>query len=132
MKETISILDKIKTSVAEVILRSDGIIHFQVKGNISITAKDGKEMVDAAGKVGKGKKYPILITAGKYTLAEKEAREFAASEAGNKYTVAGAIVAKSLAQKLLGNAYLKVNKPITPTALFDNEDNAIKWLKTFI
>ena len=89
-------------------------------------------MVDAAGLIGDGKKYPILIVAGKYTLADKEVRDFAAGEYGNKYTIAAAFVIKSLAQKILGNAYLKVNKPLTPTALFDSEEKAIAWLNTFI
>ena len=43
-----------------------------------------------------------------------------------------AFVIKSLAQKLLGNAYLKINKPVVPTALFDNEEKAIEWLQKFI
>jgi hypothetical protein len=132
LKDPVTIINKIEISSSEIMLRSDGIIHFYIKTNVNLTGNDAKEMVDAAGKVGNNKKYPVLISAGKYALAEKEAREFAASEEGNKYTIAGAIVVKSLAQKLLGNAYLKVNKPVTPTALFDNEENAIKWLRTYL
>jgi hypothetical protein len=41
-------------------------------------------------------------------------------------------VLRGLAQKLSGNAYLKVNKLLTPTALFDSEEKAVQWLKKFI
>ena len=110
MKENATIINSIQTSAAEIILRSDGIIHFSVMGNISITVKDAKEMVDAAGQIGGEKKYPILISAGKYTLAEKEAREFAAGTDGNKYTIAGAFVVKSLAQKQIAKRANYLNR----------------------
>ncbi len=113
-------------------LRSDGIIHFYVKANVTLTGNDAKEMVKATGEIGNNKKFPILISSGKYGMADVDAREYAASPDGNKYTIAGALVVKSLAQKLLGNAYIKVNKPTTPTALFNDEEKAIEWLKTFI
>jgi hypothetical protein len=132
MNDSFTILEKIELHASTVSLRSDGIIHFYIKESVNLSVIDAKEMVAAAGEIGKGKKFPILISSDKYTLVDKEARDFAASEAGNAYTVAGGIVVKSLAQKLLGNAYLKVNKPLTPTALFETEEAAIKWLKKFI
>lgn len=132
MKQTITIISKTELTSATISLRSDGIILYSIKDNITISAKDSNEMVNAAGKLGDYQKHPILIVGGKHTLADKEAREFGASKEGTKYAVAVAFVLKSLAQKILGNAYLKINKPIVPTTLFDSEEKAIEWLKTFI
>lgn len=132
MKETITILDKIELDSATISLRSDGIILYALKANITITAKDSKEMVDAAGKLGNFNHKPVLIVAGTDTLADKDAREFGASKEGTQYAVAVAFVISGLAQKILGNAYLKINKPVVPTTLFDNEEKAIEWLKTFM
>jgi hypothetical protein len=131
-ENTVEILAIVELNTATIELRSDGIIQFSVKANSSLAASDARKMVEAAGKLGGGKKYPILIIAGKYAMADKETREFAASEAGNKHTIAGAFVIRSLAQRILGNAYIKVNKPTTPTALFFEEQDAVKWLKTFL
>ncbi len=132
IKNNIEILSKIELKSATIGLRSDGIIQFLVKSNIGVTVEDAREMVDAAGKLGGEKKHLILIIAGKYALADKETREFAASSEGNKYTIAGAFVIRSLAQRILGNAYIKVNKPLTPTALFYKEEDAVNWLKKFL
>lgn len=132
MKETITIISKTELASATISLRSDRIILYSIKDDITISAKDSSEMVDAAGKLGDYQKFPVLIIGGNHTLADKEAREFGASREGTKYAVAVAFVLKSLAQKILGNAYLKINKPIVPTALFDSEEKAIEWLKTFI
>lgn len=132
MKETITIIKRKELTNAEVTFRSDGIVHFYIKTNITLNGNDAREMVKATGEIGGNKKYPILITSGKYGMADVDAREYAASPDGNKYTIAGAIVVKSLAQKILGNAYIKVNKPTTPTALFNDEEKAIDWLRTFM
>lgn len=132
MKEPFTIIKKKELTNAEVTLRSDGIVHFYIKTNITLNGNDAREMVKATGEIGGNKKYPILITSGKYGMADVDAREYAASPDGNQYTIAGAIVVKSLAQKILGNAYIKVNKPTTPTALFNDAEKAIDWLKTFM
>ena len=132
MKETITILKKKELTNAEVMLRSDDIVHFYIKTNVTLSGTDAREMVNATGEIGGNKKYLILITSGKYGMADEDARVYAASPDGNKYTIAGAIVVKSLAQKILGNAYIKLNKPTTPTSLFNDEEKAIEWLKTFI
>lgn len=132
LKETINIIDKTELSSATISLRNDRIIQYSIKSNITVSEKDSNEMVDAAGELGGFKKFPILIIAGKHSLADKEAREFAASKEGTKYAVSVAFVVKNLAQKILGNAYIKINKPIVPTRIFDSEEKAVEWLKTFI
>lgn len=132
MKENNTIINKTELASAIISLRNDRIIQYSIKDNITITEKDSSEMVETAGKLGNYQKFPILIVSGTHTLADKEAREFGAGKGGTKYAIAVAFVLTSLAQKILGNAYLKINKPIVPTALFDNEEKAVEWLKTFI
>ncbi|CAN5552712.1 hypothetical protein BH10BAC1_BH10BAC1_19410 [soil metagenome] len=132
MKEAITILHQLDLATSEVNFRSDGIVNLHIKPNQSLNVGDTKKMIEFIGEIGNGKKFLLLITSGKYALADKDAREFGASEAGNEFTLAAAIVVKSLAQKLLGNAYIKVNKPIAPNTLFTSEEKAIDWLKTFL
>jgi len=131
LKESITILHHLDLKTAEVRFRSDGIVNLHIKSNQTLTGEDTKAMVAYIGKVGNGQKLLLLITTGEYSLADKDAREFGASAAGNEFTLAASIVVKSLAQKLIGNAYIKVNKPIAPNALFTNEQKAIEWLKKF-
>jgi hypothetical protein len=132
LKQNTTILHHLDLKSSEVNFRSDGIVNFHIKPNQTLTAEDTKEMIKFVGEIGNGEKFLILITTGKYALADYDAREFGASETANQYTIAAAIVVNSLAQKLLGNAYIKVNKPIAPNALFTDEKKAIDWLKTFI
>lgn len=126
------IIDKIELPASIVSLRADGIIEFYLKSNITLGLEDAKAVVVATEKLGGGKKYPLLITAGNFTLVDTEVRKYASSEEGNIYTIASGIVVNNLAQQLLGNAYIKFNKPPTPTRLFTKEEEAVKWLRSFI
>lgn len=119
----------LKTS--EVNFRSDGIVNLHIKQNQTLTGEDTKKMIDFIGETGKGKKFLLLITTGEFSMADKDARDYGASIPGNEYTIAAAIVVRSLAQKLIGNAYIKFNRPIAPNALFTDENKALIWLKTF-
>lgn len=114
-----------------VTLRSDGVVEFFLKHNHTVNLQDAKAIVEATEKIGKGKKFPLLITAGKFALVDTEVRYYASSPEANRFTIASAIVVSNLAQKLLGNAYIKFNKPPTPTQLFTSEKEALKWLYTF-
>jgi hypothetical protein len=50
----------------------------------------------------------------------------------NPYSLANAVIAPSLPQKLIGNLFLRMNKRGSPIKLFRNKDEAIAWLKTFL
>lgn len=126
------ITDKIELPASIVSLRSDGIMTYSLKSNMTLKLADAKAIVEATGKLGGGKKYPLLIVAGNFTLVDTEVRQYASSVEGNIHTIASGIVVNNLAQKLLGNAYIKFNKPPTPTRLFTKEEEAVKWLKTFM
>lgn len=111
-------------------LREDGIMHVHMRPGWQLELSDAVEIVEAEGKLGGGGKFPTLHTMDKYITLGEGVREFSAAE-GTKYTSAEAYVIKSLSQRILGNFYLKVDKPSVPTRLFTDVDNAIEWLKTF-
>ncbi len=76
-----------------------------------------------------GKKYAILLD-GTHTFSiSPTARALVASKEFSKDRIAGAFVITSLANKLLGNFFIKFNKPASPTKLFSDEASAMEWLK---
>lgn len=113
-------------------LRSDGIIQIDMKSNNTLQLVDAKQMVTAFAEVGGGKKYPLLFIAGDFALASPDARKYASGTEANQYTLASVFVVKNSIQKIMGNAYITFNKPITPTKIMTNKEAAITWLKTFL
>jgi hypothetical protein len=132
MSDNGEIIKKKELKASTVSLRQDGIIEFLIKPNVTLNAADAREIVDATNEIGEGKKYPLLITAGSFSLVDTEVRYYASSPEANRFTIASAILVNNVAQKLMGNAYIKFNQPPTPTRLFTDKNQAIGWLKTFL
>jgi len=106
-------------------------IKINVVGNVEISVEDVKSIASACQKIGGGKAYPLLIKVGKYTLPSAEARKFLAQAESNPYAKAEAYVISDLPQRIVGNFFLKFDKPARPTKIFTNEEEAMEWLKQF-
>ncbi len=132
MIETGTAVMKHELKKAVVFLRPDGIMQIDAKETDEMFLEDFREIVDTIGVIGGGKKYPVLSVAKGYINIDKEARKYSAREEGNRFTLADAFVLQSLALMIIGNFYLKIDKPIRPTRMFSNTDNAVKWLQTFL
>ncbi len=113
-------------------LMDNGIMHIHIKGGNELELTDAVLIVEAMGKLGGGKKYPLFIDCDEFASVDKEVRVFSASAESNIYVLAEAIAYDSLAHKLISNFYIKYNKPSVPTKTFPDKEEAIAWLKTFI
>ncbi len=128
----ITIVRSIDNDATTVSLRSDGILQIGIKANKTLQLVDARQIVNAFAELGGGKKFPLLFIAGDFALASSDARKYASGAEANQYTLASVFVVKNSVQKLMGNAYITFNKPITPTRIMTSEDEALKWLKTFL
>lgn len=59
----------------------------------------------------------------------KEARQYIASKEINTIVQAEALVISSMALRIMGNFYLKVNKPARESRLFNDRAIALEWLR---
>ncbi len=111
-----------------VTLRNDNIMHIFIKSCDEFNLDDMHCLLADTGKLGNYKKYPNIIQFEDYINTTKDAREFAASNESNIYTICDAFVVQKTALKLLGNFYLSVHKPKSPTRIFDDLESAVKWI----
>lgn len=125
-------INKIDLTHSLIILRDDGIIELNTNDDHTYTIEDVKENVKAFGELTGNKKAPVLIIGGSFSSVTNETREFMATEESLKYSKAEAFLITSLAQKILVNFYIKFNKPLVPTRVFNDKIEAEKWLKSFI
>ncbi len=108
--------------------RSDGIIELQFEQGFNSDMEDAKHMVNTMVKIkGPGKCLLLVIYADDNTFT-KENREYIASDEVNAVIKADGLVMKGLALKIIGNGYLRINKPKRPTRLFNTKDEAVAWL----
>lgn len=110
----------------------ENIIKIVYKDDYEFNISDAKESVFDIEKATSGKALPILKIPGKYSSIDTDARKFISSEEGMRFSVAEAFVTSFLPHRIIGNFYMKINKPVKPTAFFDTEEKAVEWLKQFI
>ena len=125
-----TIPEKIAGRISTMYVREDGILQIDLSDNELFSLEDAFEIIKNAEVLGGGKKFLNLIVAGKGTMVDEAARKYSSSVEGCKYKLADAFVLNSLAQKLIGNFIIKINKPAVPTAIFTDIEEAVKWLKS--
>ncbi|MES2568161.1 MAG: hypothetical protein V4565_14905 [Bacteroidota bacterium] len=113
-------------------LRADGIIHSHTSSGIDFNIESLKKFNGVMGKMINYQKVPLLITLDEFAIPPVETRTFWAQKDACPYSLADAYVTDNIGHAMIGNFYLKFNKPGRPTKMFKTKEQAIKWLKTFL
>jgi len=111
-------------------LRMDKIVHYKMKSNCMILLPDIITHYDLFKEKYAGQKFLNLYEFEENSEVDDDVRKWASNPAGNNFTIADAFVIQSMAQKMIGNFYLTFHKPVKPTKLFNNVDDALKWLNS--
>jgi hypothetical protein len=115
----------------EVEINDLGFYVVPVNETEEFSVEDLKKLVNAQDELG-GEKLPVLVLCAEHASTNSELLTTISKNKNNPYSKADAFVIKSMAQKILANFYIKINKPERPTKFFNNKDEAINWLKPFL
>jgi hypothetical protein len=114
----------------KMVLYDNGIMNIIFKENTLITMEDVSEVMLWVASLGE-RKYLNLMEGAYNTDIDSLVREFSASDKENRYTIADAIVISSAAHKMITDFYVNKNKPVKPTRIFSDREQAVNWLLTF-
>ncbi|TSJ45439.1 hypothetical protein [Fluviicola chungangensis] len=109
----------------------DGIARTKVKKGSEVKLEHAQENSVVVNSFYTSTKFPLLIDARGIKSMEREARAFFTANGRNTNTLAFGIIIDSSVSKVVGNFFLGINKPVVPTKLFSNEEQAIEWLNKF-
>ena len=90
--------------------------------------QDGYDMRSVFVSLSDGSTFAVLTDASNFFSTTSELRQLLASKEFTDLRFATAIVTQSIANKIIGNFFIKVNKPASPTKLFSSEELALEWL----
>lgn len=110
----------------------DGIVRTKVKPGMDITLELAMENSRTVNSLFVDKKFPLLIDSRGIRSMTREGREYFSTRGRETNTCAFGIIIKSPISRSVGNFFLGLNKPAVPTRLFDNEQDALKWLKNYL
>jgi hypothetical protein len=80
--------------------------------------------------LGNGEKLPIYISTKPFMNISEEAKRFVATEEGQKYTLANAVLVDNLAKRILYNFFIKFYTLPNPNKAFKSKEEAFIWLKS--
>ena len=121
-----------KTSTTTIQIIEPNIFHNYVHKYITLTVDDAIEAKNMNLKLAKGKPYALLVSKGEFSNIPAAVRRLISDDSFAGDTIAKALLANSVADKLIGQFYIKVDKPVVKTKLFTDKAKAIIWLKNEI
>jgi hypothetical protein len=113
-------------------LFNDGVVHVNIKGVDEIDISGAKEIIKGIGEFCEDQKRPVLVSSDSFAAPTPDARKFLALAESNPYSSAAAYLTRTLAEKLMTNAFIRFNKPARPTKMFTSEAKAMEWLRSFL
>ena len=113
-------------------MESDGIARTEVKQDVEIFLNDAKENTVIVETFFNGKKFPLLVDIRNIKSISPEAQEHFTIKERKSVVCAYAMVVASSSSRMIGNFFLTFRKPSVPVKLFNEEDKALEWLRTFI
>ncbi len=115
----------------KIFLREHNIIQLEFEPGFSAGVEDAGQVVETIRKINGKDKCLLLVILKEDNTFSKENREYVASDEVSEIITADALVIKGLALRIIGNGYLRINKPKRPTKLFNTTVDALAWLQQF-
>lgn len=112
-------------------LNDKGYYELFIKAGEEVFVEDVQLIKDSQKQLS-GKRLPILISGGQFSITNIETLKYIAKNENMPYSKVSAYVAESIPQKILGNFYLKIYKPERPTHFFYHKADAVEWLKQYL
>ncbi len=105
----------------------DGIFYMTYKPLEVLSYEIAQEIVKERIAFKAGQSYPCLFDIREVKSTSKEARDYLADE-GNELVISSALLVNSSVTKMIGNFFITVSRPKSPTRLFVREDKSREWL----
>ena len=108
---------------------SDNILYTDCFPNTIMTLEDGKESTRISAEMVSNIPRPLFCDLTNVVKMTQDCRRhFAGPEHARTFSKCALIVSSPIS-KIIGNFFLGLNKPLKPTRLFTNKEDALNWLK---
>lgn len=108
----------------------EGILFFVYHADVKLDFKAAQQVLSDRLKFQDEKTFPVLCDTRGVKETEKPARDFLAKE-GSALTSAVAFLVNPSISKAITDFYVRTNKPVTPTQVFTQKQDAVQFLKNF-
>lgn len=121
-------LERFEIEFAQFELYANAILVVRLDDELYFTEEKPVLFMQAVEKISKGVPLKMLLLMGAHTSVDSVSRDYFALEEHKKYISKCATVINSISQRLLGNFFLRINKPLIETKLFNDPQESWDWL----
>lgn len=125
----IRVRKEISTTVLEY---ADGIMYLRLKEGSEFDLPAIQEQYAVQDELTGNDRYAVLVDATHHVSMTKECREFMAAYANPRRRATALLTRYNLATIILANFYMRFNSPRIPTRMFNEEEEAVQWLRQML
>jgi hypothetical protein len=122
------IIKESRTKTIRLRLLSNGVIHYSYIPNSTVCELEHQVNHDAIVKFSHNIKHLVIVDTGEFLNLTSKARILIRKLEETVPVTARAVVVKTLGERMIINFYISFHKPIIPTKVFSNHENAMIWL----
>ena len=111
-------------------LRPDGIVEIRWVPGTTALLEDATAALEALAQLAGGRRSRLLVDMRDTGSQDRPTRAEWARR--GDLLLAVALIVGTPLSRLVGNLFINMSRPSTPTRLFDDEASAVVWLKAFI
>jgi hypothetical protein len=109
-----------------------GIIRGREADGAGFELQDAQEAIAAIRELAAGRKRALVVDISDLRTMTRDARAYFTHKDHAEFLYAVALVVRSLLSRAIGNFIIGFNRPAVPTRLFNDDEDALAWLRTFI
>jgi hypothetical protein len=121
-------MQTIDLHTATVTFKND-IIYVIFKEVPEVPATEILAIIKSCQEFSKGKPFCVLTDMQNFIEVTPEGREVAADRSRNPNLIANAVLVKKLGARLHAGVFQEVNRPQHPIEIFNDENEALEWLR---
>jgi hypothetical protein len=114
------------------ILEESGIICGTLKPGTVVTLEVAEKITEIRLSIWGNKTLPLISDVSGLISIDDNARDYWATADSMRLLKSVAIVTDKKFQAMIANFFIQFSKPIAPTRLFSNKEDAIKWAERFM
>jgi hypothetical protein len=128
------VLDKITLSFAEFSLLKDNVVLIDYLNETPLNVEKGIQLVETINKLAHNHPAAAIHNVGDKYIFTTDAMRFMGSQlnTNDHHYVARAIVARNPAARISINNFVNLHKPLIPTKLFSEVDEAYAWVESVL
>lgn len=121
--------ERVELSCGAVWFDGADVMWVELTDGLRLDATTTREVIDARRELSQGRAWPVLADIRGLRGATRAARRMSASDEVAAITTRMALLVGSSVSEVVGNFFLKVNRPRFPTRLFRSPERALAWLR---